>query len=131
MSNNHIGIFDFRALYGSPEAVKQQIDVLSRPGVAGVALWKQAARGVKFTLKSVAGFATRAEGRSFYVRYCELIGADPQNLTWADLDLLGGESIRVAVVDVRFDRCVAVLNDTAAAGALLECEWDLIAIAIA
>jgi hypothetical protein len=120
-----IGSFDFRALHGQPEEIKEQVEVLARAGVPGVAIVKTGQRGRQFTVRSVTGVADTIEGRNFYYDYTLLIGQDPQPIVWGGMTL----GYRVAVIDVRQTALRTVLCDTHGAGAILECEWDLIPIA--
>jgi len=134
---NSIGPHQFLALHGDPEPLQQQVEVISRPGVEGVALWKRGRRGIQFGLRSVRDCEDLADAMKTLQRYRQQIDEDPVPLTWNALDMTRQKYL-VAVLRVRAlgsrgrggvrKILAGVGGFHAAPGALLECEWELIAI---
>jgi len=129
---NRIGTHEFIELEGNPETVKRQVMALVRAGVDGTTLVDEGRRGPPFTLRSKVDMPDLLEARAAYASYCELIGDDPVELVWQDLDL-ASESLLVAVLNVTQEVCVPLAF--ASSGGLnppslgwLECTWTLIAI---
>lgn len=125
--------FDFLALHGNPDPLKEEVLVLSRPGVDGVAVWKIGKRGQKFTLRSVCDARDIAHARDLFCQYKALIGADPVSLTWADLPL-ANESAKVVVLDVRAATLKTILGGVGGLNppstGWVECDWDLVAVEV-
>jgi hypothetical protein len=125
---NSIGVFTFLSLEGSVEALKQELELVRRPGVEGVGLWKTGVRGRPFRLRSKANPASKAAARSLFRLYCNLIGADPVRLVWSDIRLEATERFRVAVLDVRQVDCRTLASSSSGLLGWLEADWDLIPI---
>jgi len=136
MAENRIGDFQFLALHGAPVGLSEQLLVLSRPSVDGVAIWKLGRRGRPFSLRSVVDATSFEAARAMHDRYLGLKGADPVDLVWSDIELTT-EKIMVAVLDVRpvpgrtrsMLTLVGGLNPPSLGW--VECDWDLIAVGIA
>ncbi len=134
MLQQAIGQFAFLDLMGNPEPVKRQIGALARAGVNGHTIIDDGERGRPFQLVSRVDQADLAQGRATFRQYCTLLGADPVDLVWQDLDLVT-ESYQVLVLDVA-QRALHALAWGSVGGlhppslAWLECEWTLLAIAI-
>ena len=128
---NSIGDFQFLALHGDPEPLKEQTTLLSRPGVDGVAVWKTGVRGVRFTLRSVVDAESFAAARQLFADYRDSIGQDPVDLVWSDLSL-AGEGFQVIVLDVRPAGIRAILGGVGGLNppstGWVEADWDLVAV---
>jgi hypothetical protein len=126
-----IGDHQFLRLAGNPEAIKERLVLLARPGVPGVAIWKSGQRGEPFTLRSIVDQANGPAAWSTYLAYCQLIGKDPVDLVWSGM-LLTTETTKIAVLDVRQVRLIGLLGAigglNAPSHALLECEWNLVPV---
>jgi len=130
---NSIGQFEFLALHGNPEPLKEQTVLESRPGVEGVAVWKTSPRGVRFTLRSAVDAESLLAARWLYSQYKELIGADPVELVWSDL-AMAGEQFEVIVLDCRPVQIKAIIGGVGGlyppSTGWCECDWDLVAVKI-
>lgn len=135
MATNRIGEFDFVTLHGSPERLREQILVMARPGVEGVALWKTNQRGIDFTLRSFVDVESFAEADALFEDYLDSIGEDPVGLEWSGVEQ-AARGFNVCVLEVNRVRQSEVLIDTGGllasspggGKAFLECDWKLIAI---
>lgn len=130
---NSIGSFQFVALIGEPETVKDQIELHSRPGVDGLQAQMLGTRGTPFTIRSHVDTADRQAAREQYLAYVDLIGSDPVDVIWWDVSL-GSEATLFLVLDVRQ---VAAKDIAGSAGGLtnggaglLICDWDLVAMKV-
>ena len=133
MLDHRIGQFEFLDLEGNPEQVKRQLTVLARAGVDGHTVVDEGRRGTPFVLRSRVDQQDLAAGRATYGAYAALIGGDPVQLVWQDLDL-DGEDFQVLVLDVVQSRLHALAWGSAGglnppSRAWLECDWTLLAIA--
>lgn len=128
---NWIGPHQFLTLEGLPEHVQAGVEVLQRPGVAGVALWRDAERGRQFTLRSAVDQASIAAAVQTAENYCALVGDDPVDVIWNGFTL-SALDVLYAVLAVRVVRTIAIRTAVgglnAPSRAFLECDWDLIAI---
>lgn len=132
---NRIGEFEFVTLLGSPEKLREQIIVMARPGVEGVALWKTNRRGIEFTLRSLVDLESFAEADATYEEYLDLIGEDPVGLEWSGVEQ-AERGYSVCVLEVARVRQGELLidvgglldSDPGGGKAFLECDWKLIAI---
>lgn len=135
---NEIGLFSFISLEGSIEAVREQVELVRRPGVNGVGIWKTGRRGRPFTLRSFVDAPTKLIARELYADenqgYVSLIGKDPVLLAWSDLNISGQESVLVAVLDVRQVDCFSIASGrgglNANPGGFLIADWDLVLISV-
>lgn len=135
MLQQKIGTFEFLDLVGNPEQVKRQIAALARAGVDGHTLIDEGSRGTPFTLLSRVDQEDFEAGRATYGEYCGLIGGDPVDLVWQDLEMTIPESFQVVVLNV-VQRTLQALAWGSSGGlnppslAWLECEWYLLAIKV-
>jgi hypothetical protein len=132
-TTNSIGEFTFISLDGNPETIHNEVQLLIRPGVDGVALWLRGSRGRPFQLRSFVDATDFEAARGLFASYCELIGADPVALVWADLDMSTSENFTVAVLNVQLVRVAPLMVSAGGLNspseASIECVWDLIPIA--
>lgn len=128
---NRIGPFEFIDLAGNPDTVMPQIGLFVRSGVSGLTLVNDGVRGEPFVLRSKVDVETLAAARATYTFYTGLIGAEPQEIIWQDIDL-SAEGTRFSVLKVKQVSCIPI--DSATGGlfppslAWLECDWTLVAI---
>ena len=125
---NQIGNFAFLSLEGSVETLKQELELVRRPGVEGVGLWQTGIRGRPFRVRSLANPATKSAARALFRLYCNLIGADPVDFVWSDLDLSARERFQVAVLDVRIADCRQLASSSTGLLGWLEADWEVIPI---
>lgn len=132
-----IGTFRFLALEGQPLPDLEEVDVVARPGVNGVGLWKLGKRGSPFTIVSKVDAITKIRARALYASYKQLIAADPVVLVWSSINLRVTEEFLVAVLDVipTPGPSGGVRGLGSASGGLnppslgfIACQWTLIAI---
>ncbi len=133
---NNIGlpfVYSFLSLRGQPDAVKQRLEILVRNGVAGVGLFQTGVRGAPFSLVSAVDAASFAVARALYSSYRTLIGANPIEITWSDLDIDSIDAVEFAVLNVtplviqRIGNSSGGLNSPS--NGWIEARWDLIPIA--
>jgi hypothetical protein len=131
MVQNWIGAYQFVTLSRPPTGITPGTRLMTRPGVAGVAMWLTAERGRPFVLRS--GLDTVNYGLAIftYKLYRTLVGTNPTrliqgNVSWTDedtkilvLDVLpaGEEGIRALIGGV------GGLNYPSQG--FLECDWTL------
>ena len=131
MKTNAIGSFLFIALDGNPLAIGEEVLLKSRPGVAGVAIWRTGERGRRFTLRSVVDGLSYTHAQNLYLLYRELIGQDPIDVVRADKALTSDQT-KIAVLDVKpVDG--RIMPQLGGVGGLnpphkgwCECDWELI-----
>jgi hypothetical protein len=118
--------FQFLQVLGTPVASVPRLQVETRPGVNGIAIWDTASRGRPFTLSTTVDTDTIAAAQALLVLYRELIGSSTPtqyfqfNVFYAN----------VAVLDVREDETSPLGASSGglstSAGALLRAQWDLV-----
>ena len=130
---NSIGDFQFIALDGQPELIRQEIELVFRRGVNGAAFWRTGERGRPFRLRSRVDAQSKADAQALYATYKQLVGADPVTLVWSGLDYELRDGVQVVVVDVTQADCRS-LAATGGTGlnppslGWLECDWELMAV---
>ena len=126
-----IGKFEFLALYGRPDVLRQQIEIAVRPGVDGVAIWKTGRRGKPFTLRSAVDANSIGHAQQLFYQYAQLIGADPVPLVFADMASVN-DDVLVAVLDVRPITIRAIAGGVGGLNGpsygWCECDWDLVPV---
>ncbi|HEY4760950.1 MAG TPA: hypothetical protein VIH42_10260 [Thermoguttaceae bacterium] len=124
-----IGNFRFLALQGNPDVFKEQLEVIMRPGVDGLAIWQTGSRGRPFTLRSVVDAVDIFHARNLFYEYAQLIGADPVIMIWSDMSTLN-DDCKVAVLDVRAAVIRSILGGVGGLNppshGWCECDWDLV-----
>jgi hypothetical protein len=135
LPKNSIGSNDFLSLAGDPAALRASVELHMRGGVDGLTIARMGKRGAKFTLQSKVDQQDLQTARAtFFSNYLVLIGANPVKLLWRDLDM-SGEGYNVAVLDVRPVRIARQIISAGGfsgsnyLGAILICDWDLVAVA--
>lgn len=100
MAVNRIGQFLFTVMEGPPDTLKNTVQVIRRPGVAGAAIWNMGQMSKSFTVRTGLDTTTFDWARSYFALYCQLIGAGPQAFAWSGYNL-ATEGFVVAVEDVK------------------------------
>lgn len=125
-----IGEFLFLSLDGVPPCRKDELAVIVRPGVDGLAFLKTGKRGQQFTLRSRADYASREDAMVKRVEYAALVGAGKQALVWGDYPLDSENGAQVMVLDVRPIMAGELLVSSGGLNppslGYLECDWDLV-----
>ena len=125
---NQIAGYDFIELEGHPEVPRSQLTVLTRAGVDGFTIINEGMRGTPFVLRSKVDCQSMLAGEQSYRELCELIGDDPVEITWQDIDL----ELSYAVLDVKKVVLRALVGAVGGLNypslAWLECDWTLIAV---
>jgi hypothetical protein len=131
LPENRIGTFTFISLMGQPLNLAEEVEVITRKGVDGIAASRTGTRGKQFTLRSSVDAPNKQQAREYVEQYRALIGADPVGLVWSDLDM-AIEEFYVLVLDVRPVEVTRLLSATTGLNppslGWVECDWDLIAI---
>jgi hypothetical protein len=131
MVQNWLGAYQFVTLSRPPVGITPGTRLMTRPGVAGVAMWLTAERGRPFVLRSGLDTVNYALAIFTYKLYRTLVGTKPTrliqgNVSWTDedtkilvLDVLpaGEEGIRALIGGV------GGLNYPSQG--FLECDWTL------
>ncbi len=133
-----IGQFEFLYLAGNVEPIKEQLLVLARPGVDGLAFWKQGIRGQPFALRSGIDCPSHTIAEQLMAYYVQLIGDDPVELVMAGVNYseLGAvfkvlDVRKAALRGIAFD--VGGMNSPQSGSvpkALLECDWLLTCVPV-
>ena len=125
---NSIGQFNFISLEGEYDPEAQSIVIDSRPGVDGMEFTLQGNKGQPFPMVSLVDSNTLATAKQLIRDYKTLIAAGTVGV-WKNGEVhfqckvLGVTPLRIAKITT------AVGNkQSAAAGAIVECRWDLIAV---
>lgn len=129
-----IGPFSFVSIDGQPDIQKKRLMVDERPGVEGIAVWDQLAKGRPFSVGTLVDVADIEAGRDQFDSYREEIGKRKLGITKDDINYVGLGAMFV-VLDVTIVSLVAAktivgglnVND-GDSGALLRCRWDLVAV---
>lgn len=127
-----IGAFTFVSLRQVPRAASQRQVILSRPGVPGVAIWRNAVAGRPFQLQSLVDPVDIPTAEALLRSYETLQDSAPVNIVWDDLDFAsrtGHNYVVLAVEPVELRETllnVGGLNS----GSLtrLRCLWTLIPV---
>jgi hypothetical protein len=130
---NSIGSFAFIELTGQPGSVVSSIGMATRAGVDGVTLSDEGERGRPFILRSKTDVEDLESAWLEYAGYRELVGGDPQDLIYQDLDLASLDGIAgFAVTDIGMPFIRAIGGGSGGLRppslAYLECDWTLVAI---
>jgi len=129
---NSIGDHVFIALHGNPVPPKECVQVLERPGVDGVGVWRTGKRGVPFMMQSSIDAESMAKAAETMETYKELIGQDPVSMIQDNVDSTARGWL-VIVENVSQERCHAIESSTGGQHppslAWLVANWQLRAIA--
>lgn len=99
MPINQIGQYFFTAMQGPPDALKNSVRILRRPGVAGAAVWNMGQMSAPFQIRTGLDTTTFNWARTYFALYAQLIGAGPQSFVWSNYDL-SSEGFAVVVENV-------------------------------
>ncbi len=125
-----IGEFQFLSLDGVPPCRKDELAVIVRPGVDGLAFLITGKRGQPFTLRSRVDCESRDNAMAKRAEYAALVGAGKQTLVWGNYALASEDDAKVMVLDVRPIMAGELLVSSGGLNApslgYLECDWDLI-----
>jgi hypothetical protein len=131
---NSIGPYVFLDLKGNIDPLKQEVELLKRPGVAGVGLKLTGVRGRPFTLHSVCDALDRDDAQETYINYTNLIADGPQNLVQYDFDF-STYGVGFLVLDVKQIRRAQMLFVTGGlfppSRGWVEADWTLVCVALA
>lgn len=128
-----IDAFKMITLHGHPPRVQQELEVVVRPGVNGVGLWKTGVRGRPFSIVSIVDVVNLQVGREFYNAYLATIALpNPIKITWGGLDLSAAHktefhTLGVEILELRVCRTAAG-GVSSSSGALLTCRWEMIPV---
>ena len=130
---NRIAEHSFISMQGEATPPRRRLDVESRNGVDGVALWDTGKKGQPFTLTTFVDVADRDAGQDTFGEYLELIEGGLVSIMKADHGHnIDGYQVAVLAVDVinlkTTENMIGGLNVAdGEAGATLRCRWQLIA----
>ncbi len=128
---NQIGDHQFLFLHGNPDPPKEQPELLARPGVDGVGVWRTGIRGRPFTMRSFVDCASMDEAEREFSRYADSVSEDAVALIQDNHDYTV-DGWLVVVLDVREIDRHAVVRSTGGffspgPSAVLVAEWTLVA----
>jgi hypothetical protein len=86
---NRIGPFLFLNLQGPPNFTAHQVEPHVRPGIDGTAFRRTGLRGQPLRWRTLVDTPSFASAVTLFNLYLGLIGADPQEVVWADVPLIG------------------------------------------
>ena len=128
-AQHYIGPFQFVNLVAPPDFTKQSVMIQVREGVDGALLKTTGVRGAPQRWLSMIDTATLDWAALLYNDYLGLGGADPVNVVWSSIPLVGQ---LYAVLHVRPLRMQRVLGSVGGLNppslAILECEGTLFPI---
>lgn len=127
MSLNSIAGYQFLAIDGLPQGLREQVELVERQGLDGTAIWRTGRRGTRFTLTSKVDQPSLPAAFAAYNGYASLVAAGAVPLVWSGVSLGLFD-----VLDVRLQDARAIRSATGGINppslAWLSCEWDLIAV---
>lgn len=131
-----IGDHAFTFLSAPPEKPVQMCEVMARPGVSGVGVYRMGVRGRPIMLRSEVDLSDKAAALAQLDEYQASIAQDPVDVIWADKEAFSVRQFKVIVLDVRmahvpmsYPICVGGLNvNDGSPGVWLACDWDLISL---
>ena len=119
-----IGSFTFLSLDGPVEGPSEQLVVVARAGVDGVAVWQSGRRGREFVLRSAKDFATQAAAATEFEGYQALQGGNPVAMEWKGLTLSASHRLLVERVErLQQEPIVGGIGGVASPRVLLICLW--------
>ncbi len=128
-----IGELEFFSLKGAPEALRQQLLLVSRGGVPGHGAWRTGLRGVKFNLRSFVDMPNVATATFTLMQYFGAIGQNPVSLRWANLEM-DAFSFNVLITNVTQGKITPTIHSVGGfwpgGGANLEATWELLSLGI-
>jgi len=132
--DNKIGEKNFIALLGNVIPPTEMVEIDQRPAVDGTEVTRTGSKGKPFQMLSRVDTRNYADCHYLVDEYKTLIGDEPVDLVQGGVSM-ASRGFKVVVLNVEMFRALAI---SAAVGAnlqlsqprgLLECRWDLIAIA--
>jgi hypothetical protein len=130
---NQIGPQYFLSLDGGVETLKQDNELMVRPGVPGVGLKLTGLRGKPFKLRSRVDAATVVSAHDLKEQYNTLVGGGPYDLAQYGA-IYSSIGVGFLVLDVRVVKISALaylrggLNPPSLGW--LQCDWELVAVAL-
>lgn len=132
-TDNNIGDFDFLTMRGNVDAPAMQLTLDQRIGVDGVQVTQTGTRAEPSVLTTTRDVEDLAAGRALYREYQELIEEAPVAVIKDGESSIDGQW-QAQVMGVRLVVMQAITASVGgigeAVGAVLVCEWTLIAIAM-
>lgn len=101
---NQLGPYRFLTFKGFPPEYLQQIELVQRPGVEGVALWKTGWRGRPMSLQMTTDSRDYATAIADSVTLLQLTDQPPQQLVYNDVYMLNF-NLLFQVLDFKVQRC--------------------------
>jgi len=72
---------------GPPDTIKNMVQVLRRPGVAGAAIWNMGQMSQPFQIRTGLDTPSFFAARSYFPLYASLIGQGPQTFVFSNYDM--------------------------------------------
>jgi hypothetical protein len=130
---NSIGSYQFIAMHNPPEPPKEDVEVIARQGVDGIAAWLTGERGHQASTRTGVDASSRSHAWELYQGYLDLIGT-VVGCVYASEGMVG-QGFQVLVRDVKHPPKIRAMG--ASSGGLnppsthwLEVEWELWSVAI-
>ena len=126
---NRIGAFDFIAIIGEMDESLQQVSIDSRPGVTGTEFTLEAVKGRVFSVLTIVDCDNLLMADVTCRMYKALAGDDTVAVV-RNGELLLDRFKVLAVTPLRKYKIASAAGNKISnqAGAMLECQWDLIAV---
>lgn len=129
---NKIDDFDFLALIGHLVPPVETVELDQRPAFPGTEVTRTAVKGKPFQVMTRTDAPQYSSCHAFHDQYKALIGQDPVTLVQGGVST-NDRGFKVAVLNVEVIRALAISGGIggfySSPRGLLECRWDLIAIA--
>lgn len=125
---NRIGAFKFIAIYGEMDEAQQQVSIDSRPGVTGTEFTLEAVKGRPFSVVTIVDTDDLLMADVICRGYKDLAGDDTVSVVRNGEILIQRFKV-LAVTPLRKYKIANAAGNKISnqAGAMLECQWDLIA----
>jgi hypothetical protein len=130
LTDNSIGDFDFLALIGNPVPPVERVSIDQRPAIDGTTITRDGNRGAPFSMMSRADALNYGAAIQRFQEYVQSCGGKPVTLIQGGVSS-DARGFKVVVLSVQRLRAASLSRSIGGAygGAILECRWDLIAIA--
>jgi hypothetical protein len=121
--------FEFIAIIGAPDESAQMVSIDSWGGVNGVDFTDEGKKGSPFSILTVTDVDDKLDGDIKVRAYKDLIAQGSVTIT-QDGELLVDRFKVLAVIPMSIRKISTAVGNkqSAQAGSLLECRWDLIAL---
>lgn len=141
MAVNRLGNFYFVSLHGPedrgspPHVLREQTEIVQRPGFDGSAIIRLGEKGEPFTMRSFVDTTTKDAALALGVLYERSQGQGPFGLIWGGVNFVTNFNVVYVPIHVQVTK---VRKLSTAIGGLyppslgcVECQWTLLPVAVA